>query len=336
MHQSHWPDEIARLIAILTAERMAWVEREQAAKRLEELGEPAVLPLLQVLAHGTAGWGTELLIETLGRLGDPRAVEPLIDVLKWESPHARQEAAKALARIGDQRAIGPLINSFRVESGDTEDITAWQDAAMALARFGEPALGPLVAALLDHNGNVRACSANALGQLGDPRAVVPLIVMLADSDRWVRIAAIEALGKLRDPGAIEAVAARLTEPTEDDGVRMTAASTLGHLINAEVFAPLVRALDDPNIDVRCNALRALAESAGPASLDLLLARTTDPNACVRDTAVVALGHVGDESVLPLLESIEQQDEGRCRAAWVKESARYAIKCIRGRYFIQPT
>jgi HEAT repeat protein len=331
MHHSHWPDEIAHHIAILTAERVDWVERKRAAKRLEELGEPAVLPLLQVLAHGTAGWGTELLIETLGRLGNPRAVEPLLAVLKWESPHARQEAAKALARIGDQRAIGPLIDAFRVESGDTEDITAWQDAAEALAQFGAPALGPLVAALLDDNGNVRAWSADALGQLGDPQAVAPLIAVLSDTALQVRIDATVALGKIGDPAATDAVVARLVDPGEDEHVRTCAARALGHLIAGEVFSPLVNALDDPSIDVRCQALYALAESAGARAVDLLLARVTDPNSCVRHASVHALARVGDESLIPLLERIEQQDQGRCRAVWVKDAARYAIECIGKRH-----
>jgi len=332
MHHCHWTDEIADLIAILTAERVAWVERKQAAKRLQELGKPAVLPLLQVPAHGKAGWGTELLIETLGRIGDPRAVEPLIAVLKCESPHARQEAAKALARIGDQRAIGPLIDAFRVESGDTEDITAWQDAAQALARLGAPSFSPLVAALSDEHGNVRAWSADALGQLGDVQAVEPLIKALSDSDRQVRIDATVALGTIGDPRAVDAVVTRLTDP--DEHVRMAATQALGHLIRGEVFAPLVTALDDPDVEGRCQALWALAESAGAAAVDLFVARVADPAPFVRRVAVQLLGEVGDARVIPLLEPIAQLDEGRYRALGTKDGALLAIERIMKRHNIQ--
>lgn len=334
MQHSDRDAEIARLIAIVTGERVLWQVREQAAERLIALGEPAVLPLIQALTQGPVGLGRELLIRALGRLQDWPAVEPLVAALREKNPHVRQEAATALGLIGDPRSVGPLIESFRVESGDIEDITAWQDAARALARIGGPAVGPLIAALLDENSTVRASSADALGQLGDPRAVAPLIAALSDTERQVRLEAAEALGEIGDQRAIERLVNLLDDP--DEMVRLYAVRALGHLIRGEVFAPLVNALDDPSIDVRSQALYALAESAGPASVDLLLTSITAPDPCVRYAAVHALARVGNDSLIPLLERIEQQDQGRCRAVWVREAARYAIECIRKRHSIQPT
>ena len=149
--------------------------------------------------------------------------------------------------------------------------------------------------------------------------------------------AVEALGKLGDPDAIDAVTARLNDPAEHELVRQQAAQVLGQLVRGEVFAPLVSVLDDPSVDVRCQALYALAESAGPAAVELLLARTTDPNTYVRHAAVTALGRVGNESLIPLLERIAQHDQGELgRAMWVREAARYAIEGIRKRHLIQPT
>jgi HEAT repeat protein len=324
--------DVERLIGIVTGREGTWLGRKQAVERLVELGEPAVLPLIQALERHSS----TLLMEVLGRLRDPRAVAPLVAALTQENPHIRQAAATALGLIGDPQAIGPLIDAFRVESGDTEDITAWLDAAEALAHIGEPAVGPLVAALADEDWLVRTSSAVALGQLGDLRAVVPLTASLSDAELQVRLDATEALGKLGDPDAIDAVTARLNDPAEHELVRAQAAGVLGQLVSGEVFAPLLNALGDPSIEVRCQALYALAESAGPAAVELLLARTTDPDTCIRDAAVHALGRVGDESLIPLLERIAQHDHGRCRAVWVKDAARYAIECIRKRHPIQPT
>ena len=45
----------------------------------------------------------------MGRLGDGRAVEPLIAALKDGDEGVRREAAEALGRLGDARAVEPLV-----------------------------------------------------------------------------------------------------------------------------------------------------------------------------------------------------------------------------------
>jgi len=250
--------EIARLIAIVTGERVVWRDREAAVERLVEVGEPAVLPLIQAFERDHVG----LLMRALGRLGDPRAVEPLLAALSQVNPHVRQDAATALGLIGDPQAIGPLIDAFRVESGDTEDITAWQNAAQALARLGAPAIEPLIAALADEDWNVRTWSADALGLLGSPQAVGPLISALSDAERQVRIDATVALGKIGDASAAEALVARLSDPFEDELVRMYAARALGHVVKGEVFAPSsMRSMIPPS---RCAVKRSGPSPRVPA------------------------------------------------------------------------
>jgi HEAT repeat protein len=73
-------------------------------------------------------------------------------------------------------------------------------------------VGPLIAALGDENRSVRRSAAEALGRLGDVRAVEPLIAALGDESSSVRLYAAEALGKLRAAKAIARIAsAPLTE-----------------------------------------------------------------------------------------------------------------------------
>ena len=48
------------------------------------------------------------IVTALGKIGDARAVEPLITVLKDVNSNTREGAAIALGRIGDARAIEPL------------------------------------------------------------------------------------------------------------------------------------------------------------------------------------------------------------------------------------
>jgi len=83
-------------------------------------------------------------IEALGRIGDSRAVEPLIAALKDEDVNVRWPAARALGEIKDTRAIKPLIAALK----DAEWIVR-EAAAEALIKIGAPAVEPLIAALTE-------------------------------------------------------------------------------------------------------------------------------------------------------------------------------------------
>lgn len=60
--------------------------------------------------------------EGLARLGDDRAVDPLIDALSDEDWRVRQKAAWALGQIGDLRALLPLRRALLNESEGVKEI----------------------------------------------------------------------------------------------------------------------------------------------------------------------------------------------------------------------
>jgi HEAT repeat protein len=60
--------------------------------------------------------------ESLGRMRDPGAVEPLIDTLWDEDSRVRLKAAWALGQIGDIRAIPPLRHLYRMENEGVQEI----------------------------------------------------------------------------------------------------------------------------------------------------------------------------------------------------------------------
>ncbi|HDZ76666.1 MAG TPA: HEAT repeat domain-containing protein, partial [Candidatus Omnitrophica bacterium] len=57
-------------------------------------------------------------IQALGKIGDSRAVEPLIEALKDEYRFVRDSAIQALGKIGDSRAVEPLIEALEDEDVD--------------------------------------------------------------------------------------------------------------------------------------------------------------------------------------------------------------------------
>jgi HEAT repeat protein len=60
--------------------------------------------------------------ESLGRIGDPAAVEPLIDTLWDDDSRVRLKAAWALGQIGDQQALRPLQRLYRMENEGAREI----------------------------------------------------------------------------------------------------------------------------------------------------------------------------------------------------------------------
>jgi HEAT repeat protein len=60
--------------------------------------------------------------ETLGRIGDPAAMEELIATLWDDDARVRQKAAWALGRIGDERAVPPLRRLYRMENEGGQEI----------------------------------------------------------------------------------------------------------------------------------------------------------------------------------------------------------------------
>jgi len=94
-------------------------------------------------------------IEKMERNGD---VEGLIRVLEHEDSEIQYDAATALGRIGDARAVEPLIRALKGPLGGR--------AVEPLKEIGEQAVGALIQALKDEDSNVRRSAAWTLGEIG--------------------------------------------------------------------------------------------------------------------------------------------------------------------------
>jgi HEAT repeat protein len=161
----------------------------------------AIEPLLRILRNKESN---DMLQQTAGlALGylKPRAVPSLIHKLNdtSEEPYVRAWIAEALGAIGDMRAIPPLMRALRDSSSAVRERTA-----DALGRFGSPKPVKALIAALNDNDNLVKCSALwSLGQIGDAD-VVPFITPLLDfQDDTLRGNASESLDQLRDRGIID-------------------------------------------------------------------------------------------------------------------------------------
>ena len=105
---------------------------------------------------------------------------------------------------------------------------------------------------------MRKAAAEALGQIGDTRAVEPLVAALKDpDDHWLRYYAAEALGQIGNTRAVELLVAALKDETTQ--VREAAAGALGKIVDTRthVVEPLIAALKHPYANVRKAAAEAL-------------------------------------------------------------------------------
>jgi hypothetical protein len=130
---------------------------------------------------------------------------------------------------------------------------------MHLIQYGDSAVDPLIALLMDDDADVRVHAATALGWVGGEDAVLPLLVALQD---------------------------------DDVQVRRYAARALCWVVNSAAIEGLIEALDDEDVYVRCYATRALGWSRDERAVDPLIDLLNDDNADVRDYASTALEDLG--------------------------------------------
>jgi hypothetical protein len=190
--------------------------------------------------------------------------------------------AKALGKIGDARAVEPLIAAFKDK--DLEMYASDRvDAVKALGMLGDArAVETLTIALKDKYREVGRSAAFALGMLGDSRAVEPLTATLKDSQLHpdVHKSAAEALEKTGwQPGNDENGAWYWT--TKHNWAKCTE-------IGAPAVMALSSALKDIRWQVRLAATETLDEIGDPSAVTSLIAALDDNSWNIRKAAVRAL------------------------------------------------
>ncbi len=149
--------------------------------------------------------------ETLGMIGYEKAVDPLIQALKKGTKGLRRTAAMAIGKIGAIKAIDPLIKALNNEEDEILDSIIWALSDIARAhedvidKIRTMGLEKLIKYLKSKRERVRHQTAEALGVIGDERAIDPLIQALTnnDDDPFFRHNLFFALTEIGDPRVIE-------------------------------------------------------------------------------------------------------------------------------------
>ncbi len=126
-------------------------------------GEAAAVPDLVAFLEFPNGFLQGSVADALGRIGDVRAVEPLLRLLTSVDDYARSCAVPALVGFEDERVVPALCRALR----DDPSWSVREAAASALGRIGdESALPSLIAAMQDEDGDVREKVGRALMHFG--------------------------------------------------------------------------------------------------------------------------------------------------------------------------
>jgi HEAT repeat protein len=128
----------------------------------------------------------------------------------------------------------------------------------ALGKIGDVrAVDALLALLADKQaGNdIWRATADALGKIGDVRAVDALLALLADMQAGdvIRKSTVKALGKIGDGRAVDAL-------LESDDIRKSTVKALGKLGGEKALAVVRELLNDSNSEMRRAALGALSQN----------------------------------------------------------------------------
>ncbi|MFX0092659.1 MAG: HEAT repeat domain-containing protein, partial [Candidatus Hodarchaeota archaeon] len=231
--------DVNELVRIILHETDAKT-KSKIIKALGTLKDPrAVFVLIKALKDESMEWKREV-INALVEIGEP-AVDPLIEVLEDKNRDCRLQAIHALGRIGNARAITPLIQTLK------DDIDRWA-TVRALAKIGEPVVDPILQKLNDENFVVRWGAIEALGEIKHPKAVRPLIQILNGEDTALQVIAVSALGKIKDEKAFKALVQALEN--KHSNVREKVVRALGQQGNSGLIELLIPKLKDESWDVR--------------------------------------------------------------------------------------
>lgn len=161
---------------------------------LGELGDRSVVDVLIDELMRKSQDNQPLIIQTLSKLGDNRAVDPLFKIIDEAQQHSHvgtkgsylgAYAVQALAQLKEPRIIRLLL-------------TEWEEELEpAIKAMGDTAIPQLEQVLrYEKNSHIRALAAEGLGVVSDNRSMGLLIESLQDEDGNVQRAAARALNKI--------------------------------------------------------------------------------------------------------------------------------------------
>ncbi len=251
---------------------------------LVAIGADAV-PLLIEQLQASAPAARTAAGALLGRIGDRRALAPLLAAVDDAVPDVVIAAVAALGSLGAAAALDPLFALFSHPSAAVRRAAIAAVHTIGAAGTAAKARAGLEAA----DARTRECAVRVAGYFGFTDCVPLILRALQDPEEDVRRAAIEQMPVLDEVDAGAHLQAALRDETPRN--RGAAAHAMRLVDDPQAGDALQAALQDQDAWVRYHAATSLSEArfgSGAAETLAALART-DPATHVRIAAITALG-----------------------------------------------
>lgn len=188
--------------------------------------------------------------ESLGKIGDPRAVDSILPLMHDPAAMVREASILALGRLKPPATEGVVVLLAQALEDPVESVRQAAVVAIGEIEPGSRLLHPVVGLLRSSDVTVRRAAVRALLQVDSSQSVPALVAVGRDSDSEVRQGIVAAVGEWGGPAASPWLRERLAEDPSP-GVRAEAAYRLGTLSDPDTRAALNTAISkDPDSGVR--------------------------------------------------------------------------------------
>jgi HEAT repeat protein len=262
-------------------------------------------------------------ITTAGEQKLKEAVQPLIEVLYEPDATISGAAAEALGKIGDERAIEPLLEIARRNDAQlirefSENLHQEAEKEEEEEEEGSQEQAKQQKNETENPYNFKEMVVFKIDQLpqeyfqsdGSPIPRKELVTRgLKDNNQQLRQMAAKVAIGLDSEDVVDPLIEALENPYEVESVRFMAAEALGGMNNEKSVESLLKALKDENVAVRYSAAAALSGRKDDNVVLALIGATNDEDKFVRSSVAYALGATGSPQAMQVLfDSLSDKSE----------------------------
>jgi HEAT repeat protein len=300
--------------------------------------ETEIAALIQTLKNEGADYLDDELIAVAGATRNGKILSGIFTFFADREKKGLEERALTAIIERDIETSDTILSAIdylgRVQATEAEDTLKelldtrerrFMNAAFkALGRVGRAGQGGEAAEYLidyftnrDPGDENRRDIITAIGETRSVKGIEFLSAIAIDNDERIplRMAAIDSLSKIGDPAGLDAVLAAVN--AVDPNIRSTAVAALGPFSGEKVDAAILESFRDSYYRTRIAAAQASRERKLEAALPYLKFRSErDEVPQVKDEAIRALGAIGSEEALEIVNSlfIERKNSDRVRVA----------------------